>query len=184
MKTLLEEIIPMVDANYRTLADQQHRAMAGLSMGGMQTRVITLANPDVFAYVGMFSGGSISTEDVANAPGFKEKIKLVFISYGSRELENPRPGFGDKAKENTDKLKEAGLNTHFYVSPQTAHEWQSWRRSLYQFAPLLFNSKINHFDAEKNIQLLQHYYWLFPGLKVSRITVSKALETIPTFLLK
>ena len=140
MKTLLEDIIPMIDANYRTLADQQHRAMAGLSMGGMQTRIITLAHPDVFSYVGMFSGGSISTEDVANAPGFKEKVKLVFISYGSRELENPRAGFGGDPKENTEKLKEAGMNTHFYVSPQTAHEWQSWRRSLYQFAPLLFQS--------------------------------------------
>jgi enterochelin esterase-like enzyme len=138
MKTMVEDIIPMIDANYRTIADQQHRAMAGLSMGGMQTRIITLANPEVFAYVGMFSGGSISTEDIENAPGFKEKVKLVFISYGSRELENPRPGFGGNPKENTAKLKEAGLNTYFYVSPQTAHEWQSWRRSLYQFAPLLF----------------------------------------------
>ncbi len=138
MKTLLEEIIPMTDANFRTIADQQHRAMAGLSMGGMQTRVITLAHPEVFAYVGMFSGGSITPEDVAKSNGFKEKIKLVFISYGSRELENPRPGFGGNAKENTDNLKTAGLNTSFYVSPQTAHEWQSWRRSLVQFAPLLF----------------------------------------------
>jgi len=70
-KTLLEEIIPMIDTNFRTLANQQNRAMAGLSMGGMQTRVITLANPDVFSYVGMFSGGSISIEDVNNSPGFK-----------------------------------------------------------------------------------------------------------------
>ena len=138
-KTLLEEIIPMIDNNFRTLANQQDRAMAGLSMGGMQTRVITLAKADVFSYVGMFSGGSISIEDVNNAPGFKEKNKLVFISYGSRELENRRAGFGGDPKENTDKLKEAGINTHFYVSPLTAHEWQSWRRSLYQFAPLLFN---------------------------------------------
>lgn len=137
-KTLLEDIIPMIDANYRTMADQKNRAMAGLSMGGMQTRVITLANPDVFSHVGMFSGGSISTEDVEKAPGFKEKNKLLFISYGSRELENRRAGFGGDPKENTDKLKESGMNTHFYVSPQTAHEWQSWRRSLYQFAPLLF----------------------------------------------
>lgn len=138
-KNLLNDIIPMIDANYRTLADQSHRAMAGLSMGGMQTRVITLANPDVFSHVGMFSGGSISTEDVKNAPGFKTKNKLLFISYGSRELENRRVGFGGDPKENTDKLKETGMNTHFYVSPLTAHEWQSWRRSLYQFAPLLFN---------------------------------------------
>lgn len=137
-KTLLKEIIPLIDNNFRTLVNQQNRAMAGLSMGGMQTRVITLANPDVFSYVGMFSGGSISIEDVNNAPGFKEKNKLVFISYGSRELENPRGGFGGDPKANTDALKEAGFNTHFYVSPQTAHEWQSWRRSLYQFAPLLF----------------------------------------------
>ncbi|HPG39409.1 MAG TPA: alpha/beta hydrolase-fold protein [bacterium] len=137
-KTLLEDIIPMIDANYRTQADQQHRAMAGLSMGGMQTRVITLANPDVFAYVGMFSGGSISVEDINNAPGFKEKNKLVFISYGSRELENRRMGFGGDPQANTDALKEAGIKTHFYVSPNTAHEWQSWRRSLHEFAPLLF----------------------------------------------
>jgi len=139
-KTLLEDIIPMIDANYRTIADQQHRAMAGLSMGGMQTRVITLAHPEVFSHIGIFSGGSISTEDLTTAPGFKEKIKLVFVSYGSRELENPRAGFGGNPKENQDKLKEAGINTHFYVSPQTAHEWQSWRRALNEFAPLLFTN--------------------------------------------
>ncbi len=141
MKTMLEDIIPMIDGNFRTLADQAHRAMAGLSMGGMQTRVITLANPDVFSHVGMFSGGSISPEDVENAPGFKENIRLVFISYGSRELENRRVGFGGDPKVNTDALTEAGLHTHFYVSPLTAHEWQSWRRSLYQFAPLLFKNQ-------------------------------------------
>lgn len=139
-KTLLEDIIPMIDANYRTLADQPHRAMAGLSMGGMQTRVITLAHPEVFSHVGIFSGGSITTDDLTNAPGFKEKNKLVFVSYGSRELENPRTGFGGNPKENQDKLKEAGINTYFYVSPLTAHEWQSWRRSLHEFAPLLFNN--------------------------------------------
>ena len=137
--TLLKDIIPMIDASYRTLANQKNRAMAGLSMGGMQTRVITLANPDVFSQVGMFSGGSFSEEDVKNAPGFRQKIKLLFVSFGSRELENSRMGFGGNPKENTEKLKELGMNTHFYVSPETAHEWQSWRRSLYQFAQLLFN---------------------------------------------
>jgi enterochelin esterase-like enzyme len=138
MKTLLEDIIPMIDTNYRTLADQSHRAMAGLSMGGMQTRVITLAHPDMFSYVGIFSGGSISMDDVNNAPGFKEKIKLVFVSYGSRELENPRMRLFGDPKENIEALKKAGMNTHFYVSPLTAHEWQSWRRGLHEFAPLLF----------------------------------------------
>jgi enterochelin esterase-like enzyme len=137
-KTLVEDIIPMIDAEYRTLADQPYRAMAGLSMGGMQTRIITLAHPDVFSYVGMFSGGSISMNDVNNAPGFKEKIRLVFISYGSRELENGRTRFGGKPEANNEALKQAGMNTYFYISPNTAHEWQSWRRSLYEFAPLLF----------------------------------------------
>jgi enterochelin esterase-like enzyme len=136
-KTLLEDIIPMIDANFRTIADQPHRAMAGLSMGGMQTRAITLANTDVFSQVGIFSGGSFSMEDVNSAPGFKEKVKLVFVSYGSRELENAAR-FGGDPKANTEALKEAGINTHFYVSPLTAHEWQSWRRSLHEFASLLF----------------------------------------------
>ncbi len=137
-KTLLEDIIPMIDANFRTLADQPHRAMAGLSMGGMQTRAITLANPEVFSHVGMFSGGSYSLEDVNNAPGFKEKVKFLFVSFGSRELENRRPGFGGDPQANTEALKKAGMNTHFYVSPLTAHEWQSWRRSLYEFAQRIF----------------------------------------------
>jgi enterochelin esterase-like enzyme len=139
IKTLLNEIIPMVDNNYRTLADREHRAMAGLSMGGMQTRLITLGNPDVFSYVGMFSGGSISPEDVENSPGFKENTKLVFIGYGSYELDSGRIGIGGDPRENTEKLLELGMNTHFYISPQTAHEWQSWRRSVYQFAQLLFH---------------------------------------------
>jgi enterochelin esterase family protein len=112
--------------------------MAGLSMGGMQTRVITLAHPEVFSYVGMFSGGSINAEDISKSPDFKANIKLLFISYGSRELENRREGFGGDPRENTEALKKAGFNTYFYVSPDTAHEWQSWRRSLYEFAQLLF----------------------------------------------
>jgi enterochelin esterase family protein len=140
MNTLLKDIIPMIDSKYRTLADSGNRAMAGLSMGGMQTRVITLANPDVFSNVGMFSGGSITMEDIEQHPDFKEKVKLLFISYGSREIENPRPGPWGNPKENTEALKKAGMNTHFYVSPETAHEWQTWRRSLYQFAPLLFKN--------------------------------------------
>jgi enterochelin esterase-like enzyme len=137
-KTLVEDIIPMIDTSYRTLTDQPHRAMAGLSMGGMQTRIITLAHPEMFSHVGMFSGGSISLDDVDNAPGFKENIKLLFVSYGSRELENGRTRFGGDPRANTDALSEAGMNTHFYVSPLTAHEWQSWRRSLFEFAQLLF----------------------------------------------
>jgi enterochelin esterase family protein len=137
-KTLLEDIIPMIDSNFHTIADQKHRAMAGLSMGGMQTRVITLAHPEMFSHVGMFSGGSISVEDVNKSPEFIKNVKMLFISYGSREIENGKTRFGGDPKADTDALKEAGMNTHFYVSPQTAHEWQSWRRGLHEFVQLLF----------------------------------------------
>lgn len=138
MKILLEDVIPMIDVDYRTLADLPHRAMAGLSMGGMQTRVITLANPGMFSCAGLFSGGSISADDVKNARGFKENIKLVFVSYGSRELENGKTRFGDDPKANLAALEEIGINTQFYISPDTAHEWQSWRRAMHEFAKLIF----------------------------------------------
>ena len=82
---LIDDLIPYIDANYRTLADQPHRAMAGLSMGGMQTRVITLANLDKFSHIGIFSGGSISPTNITDMAAFKQKVKVVFVSYGSRE---------------------------------------------------------------------------------------------------
>ncbi|HZL35652.1 MAG TPA: alpha/beta hydrolase-fold protein [Tepidisphaeraceae bacterium] len=139
---LIDELIPHIDSAYRTIADQPHRAMAGLSMGGMQTRMIGLAHLDTFSQLGIFSGGSIAPSDVSDMPAFKQKVKLVFVSYGSREVDpaNRRRGgpFGGDPKASTDALKQAGINTHYYISPQTAHEWQSWRRSLHEFAPLLF----------------------------------------------
>jgi hypothetical protein len=80
--------------------------------------------------------------DVNKTPGFKEKVKLVFVSFGSRELggnRGGRPGmFGGDPKANADSLRQAGINSVFYISPETAHEFLSWRRSLREFAPLLF----------------------------------------------
>lgn len=141
-RVLLEDLIPFMDANFRTLADPPNRAMAGLSMGGMQTRTITLANLDKFSHIGVFSGGSIALADIADLDTFKQKVKLVFVSYGSREVDpaNRRPGggFGGDPKANTEALAQAGVNTYYYVSPQTGHEWQSWRRSLHRFAQLAF----------------------------------------------
>jgi enterochelin esterase family protein len=141
-RVLIDDLIPYIDSHYRTLTDQPHRAMAGLSMGGMQTRSIAPANLDKFSHIGVFSGGGIGTNDISDLATFKEKVRLVFISYGSRELGNRggggRGGFGGDPKASVESLKGAGINAVFYVSPDTAHEWQSWRRSLYQFAPLLF----------------------------------------------
>ena len=133
------DIINYIEANYRVKKDKNSRAVAGLSMGGMQTKAITMKNPDVFSALGIFSGGIITAEEAAQTEGFKEAYKLVFLSYGSRELENPR--YGGNQKEIIDELKASGVNAHFYVSPETAHEWQTWRRSLYQFAQLVFKKK-------------------------------------------
>ena len=127
---LITDIIPMVEKEYRVIADAQHRAMAGLSMGGMQTRRITTANPTTFAYVGLFSGGTISVEDVQGADGYKQTNKLVFMSSGSKE--NPR------VMEAAEALRGIGINSVGYISEGTAHEWHTWRRSLYQFAQLIF----------------------------------------------
>ena len=132
-RVLIDDLIPFVDANFRTVAKQPYRAMAGLSMGGMQTRVITLANPNVFSHVGIFSGGSIAPTEITDMKAYKKQMKLVFFSFGGRE----RGAAG--AKANADALKLVGINSYYYESPLTAHEWQSWRRSLYQFAQLIFN---------------------------------------------
>ncbi len=135
---LVKELIPYVDANFRTLTDQPNRAMAGLSMGGMETKLITLRNLDLFSHIGLFSGGTITLEDANNTEGFKEKVQLVFVSYGSKEVGGGGPRRGGDPEANAQALKEAGINSHYYVSPDTAHEWQTWRRSLREMAPLLF----------------------------------------------
>lgn len=132
-RVLVEDLIPHIDANFRTLANQPHRALAGLSMGGMQTRSIAPANLDKFSHIGVFSGGSIAVTNITDMTAFKEKVKLVFVSYGSREN-------GAASKVNVEALKQAGINSVFYESPDTAHEWQTWRRSLWELAPLLFKN--------------------------------------------
>ncbi|MEP6961128.1 MAG: alpha/beta hydrolase-fold protein [Acidobacteriota bacterium] len=129
---LLEDIIPFIDANFRTLADQPHRGLAGLSMGGMLTHGIMLAHMDKFSNIGMFSGGTVATSEIKDMSDFKKKIRLLFVSYGSRE---PGSSGGQAAVE---ALKKEGANSVSYESPLTAHEWQSWRRSLHEFAQLAF----------------------------------------------
>ena len=133
---LIKDIIPMVEKNYRVIADAEHRAMAGLSMGGMQTHGITLANPTTFGYVGMFSGGTFNTEELKDAADFKKTNKVLFMSAGGKETRMAEGENSVGAAANN--LKAIGINAHSYVSPGTAHEWQTWRRSLYQFAQLLF----------------------------------------------
>ena len=135
-EVLIKDIIPMVEKNYRVIADSEHRAMAGLSMGGMQTHGITLNNPTTFAYVGIFSGGTIGPDELTDVPDFKQTNKVLFMSAGSKEtgMAEGENSVGKVAED----MKAIGINAYSYISPETAHEWQTWRRSLYQFAQLLF----------------------------------------------
>ena len=128
---LFDDIIPMVEKNYRVQADPAHRAYAGLSMGGMQAREVTLANPGKFAYVGSFSSGAWSVDQVKNSEGFAQKTKLLFMSGGGKE----NMGCVEAAKNIKEQV---GMNAVGYESPGTAHEFHTWRRSLYEFAQLLF----------------------------------------------
>jgi enterochelin esterase family protein len=140
---MFTDLIPMVEATYRVAPGRENRAMAGLSMGGMQTFTTALANLDKFAYIGGFSGssggpGRGGTFDPKTASGgvyadsaaFNKKVKVLFLGIGSAE--------GQGTKTFSDELKKAGINNVYFESPDTAHEWLTWRRCLNDFAPRLF----------------------------------------------
>jgi hypothetical protein len=113
---LVDELIPYVDANFRTIPDAEHRGMTGLSMGGMQTSQIAPSHPEIF-----------SESQIPD----KSKVKLVFMGTGSKE--SP-----DSVKNAAVALNAAGIKAVSYVSEGTAHEFQTWRRCLYEMAPLMF----------------------------------------------
>jgi enterochelin esterase family protein len=144
---VIQALIPYIDATFRTLPDRDHRAMAGLSMGGMQTFHVTLNHLDRFTYIGGFSGaGGFVLQDrkldpkvdyngaFADAKAFASKVRLLWLGVGTREPERMRAGL---LRLHT-SLDEAGIKHVFYESPDTDHEWQTWRRDLKDFAPRLF----------------------------------------------
>lgn len=159
---LCDELIPYVDAHFRTLADQPNRAMAGLSMGGMETKTITLKKLDTFSHIGLFSGGSIALGDIEDLEAFKKQNRLVFVSYGGHELGNGGPRRGGDPQAAVEALKGAGIHARFYVSPKTGHEWLSWRRSLREFAPLLFQELAGQWHAQFETAIgVQTYHFDF-----------------------
>ena len=127
-KVLCDELIPYVDSHFYTIADRNHRAMAGLSMGGMETHLITLDRPEVFGYWNILSGGQYTPEELSKV---SVKPNLIFISTG--EKENPVG-----VKKAVDDLNAAGYKAMSHVSEGTAHEFLTWRRALYTVAPYLF----------------------------------------------
>ncbi|MBQ8242623.1 MAG: endo-1,4-beta-xylanase [Bacteroidaceae bacterium] len=124
---LVDELVPYIDSHFKTKANKDNRAMAGLSMGGMETKAITLARPEVFGYYGLLSGGTYAPTDIKD----KNQVKVIFMSCGSKE-------FPDGINKAAADLKAAGFNAVPYISEGTAHEFLTWRRSLREMAPLLF----------------------------------------------
>jgi enterochelin esterase-like enzyme len=141
-------LIPYIDSHFRTLTDRDHRAMAGLSMGGMQTFQVTLNHLDLFSYIGGFSGagGMLVLGDrklnpktdyngvFADPTAFEKKVHLLWIGVGTTEPERMRAGL----QRLHTSLLDANIQHIFYESPGTDHEWQTWRRDLKDFAPRLF----------------------------------------------
>jgi enterochelin esterase family protein len=132
---MMTELIPMIDASYRTISDRNHRAMAGTSLGGWQTLQITLSHLDTFAYIGGFSPGLPQDIDrITRDPAdFNQNVKVLFLGTGTVERDsNPN------IRNLHETLAKAGVKHVYYESPGTTHEWLTWRRDLYQFVPLLF----------------------------------------------
>ncbi len=136
---LLNEIIPLIDREFRTYPDKEHRAMAGLSWGGHQTFETVMPNLDKFAYVGSFSGAIFLTDEqldkvyggvFSDADRFNRNIKYFFLGCGSEE------NFGTERLSKS--LASRGIANTFYLSKGTAHEWLTWRRCLREFLPNIF----------------------------------------------
>ena len=136
-KVMINDLIPYIDANFRTKTDRDHRAMAGLSWGGHQTFDLVMNNMDKFSYMGAFSGAIFGLDaktaydgKFANGEEFNKKIHYLFLSCGSEE------NFG--TEKLAESLRNCGVKVDFQVSPGTHHEWLTWRRGLNQFIPHLF----------------------------------------------
>jgi enterochelin esterase-like enzyme len=138
---LLQDLIPMVDATYRTIADREHRAIAGLSLGGRQALHAGLSYLDTFAWIGAFSGAGLDSDDLQaeysgvfrDPEAFNRRVRLLWLSAGTAE-----EWFHEGVQHLHEALDTLGVAHEIYESEGTSHEWLTWRRSLYAFAPRLF----------------------------------------------
>ncbi|MCX2836637.1 alpha/beta hydrolase-fold protein [Salinimicrobium sp. MT39] len=145
---LIKEVIPQIDGKFRTIPNREHRAIAGLSMGASQTMSIIMNNLDQFAYYGGFSGtanfpgdkevdaGTFLNGAFSNAEEMEQKLQVLFLSLGTKEAEI----FFKTVNGFRDMLDRQDIDYIFYSSPETGHEWLTWRRSLYQYTQLLFKN--------------------------------------------
>jgi enterochelin esterase-like enzyme len=145
---LTRVVVPLVDRTYRTIPHRDHRAMAGLSMGGFQTFEVTLNHLDMFAYIGGFSGAPFVLGNTkfdpktayhgafADPAAFAKRVHVLWLGVGTKEVEMIHRGLMAFQQD----LVRAHIEHVFYQSPGTAHEWLTWRRDLNDFAPRLFRA--------------------------------------------
>jgi enterochelin esterase-like enzyme len=158
---MTQALIPFIDSTFRTMPDRDHRAMAGLSMGGMQTFQVTFDHLELFSYIGGFSGaanvfamgnGKPDMKTAFNGamadPGaFAKRVHLLWVGVGTDEPERMKQGI----EQLHASLDDAKIQHVFYESPGTNHEWQTWRRDLQDFAPRLFQlSSKTSLNAQRN----------------------------------
>jgi enterochelin esterase-like enzyme len=151
----MKDIMPYVESNYRVLTDRKNRAIAGLSMGGMQTLNITMTELDKFAYIGVFSSGIFGAGPAKTAPGaaappaapgpdfeqqhlaildnaaLKKDLKLLWFATGSEDF------LLNTTKASIEMLKKHGFSPVYKETPG-GHTWINWRNYLNEFAPQLF----------------------------------------------
>jgi enterochelin esterase-like enzyme len=136
---ILKDVIPMIDATYRTKPDREHRAIAGLSMGAGQAAQIGFTNLDTFSTIGAFSGaGKIDPATsyggvFANPAEFNNKVRLFYVHAGSAETTIYK-----NAQALHASLQKAGIKSVFVGAEGFDHEWHTWRLALHDFVPRLF----------------------------------------------
>lgn len=142
---VIKDLIPLIDSTYRTAAAREHRAIAGLSMGGAQSMQIGLTHLDTFSAVAAFSGaGKVDPKTAyggvfADAAAFDKKVNLLYLHSGTTGLD---AGIHKGAKALTEALERAGSkNVVFRDLVGQGHEWQTWRYAFHDFAPRLFRPK-------------------------------------------
>jgi enterochelin esterase-like enzyme len=136
---LVNDVIPFVEQHYRVVADAPHRAIAGLSMGGVQTLNVSLTHPGFFSYIGVFSSGWFpqvrSQFEQTNLASLqnpdKSKVKVFWFAAGKYDIALPNTG------PTIDLVRKYGYSPEFHPS-EGFHAWNNWRDYLHEFAPLLF----------------------------------------------
>jgi enterochelin esterase-like enzyme len=136
---LVKDVIPFIELHYRVIADAPHRAIAGLSMGGVQALNVSLTHPGVFAYIGVFSSGwfpqvrgQFEQTNLASLQSpEKSKVKLFWFGAGKYDIALPNTG------PTIELVKKYGYSPEFHPS-EGFHAWNNWRDYLHEFAPLLF----------------------------------------------